>query len=81
MDELEKIRKKKTEELIKKYKDSKMETEIEVNDGNFEKEVLEKLAKEYGSKFVLTKANIDNARTKTQEYGIMSIPTVNKSME
>lgn len=39
--ELEEIKRKKLQELIKQGGD-KMETEIEVNDGNFEKEVIEK---------------------------------------
>jgi thioredoxin len=42
MDELERIRTKKMEELKKKVEVSRMETEVEVNDNNFEKEVIEK---------------------------------------
>lgn len=103
MDELEKIRKKKMEQLMKRSRSGQMKTKIEVNDSNFEKEViersrqvpvvvdfwaewcmpcmilspvLEKLAEEYDSKFVLAKANVDNARIKAQEYRIMSIPAV-----
>jgi putative thioredoxin len=103
MDELERIRIKKIEELKKRMGVSKMETEIEVNDINFKKEViekskdvpvvvdfwaewcapcrmlgpvLEKLAKEYGGKFILAKANVDKAREKATEYGISSIPAV-----
>ena len=103
MDELENIRKKKMEQLIKKTGGSQMETEIEVDDNSFEKEVierskqipvvvefwaegcpscvvlaplLEKLAKEYGGKFILAKVNVGDARTKAQEYWIMSIPAV-----
>ena len=37
---------------------------------------LEKLAKEYGGKFVLAKINVDEARTAAQNYSIMSIPAV-----
>ena len=37
---------------------------------------LEKFAEEYNRKFVLVKVNVDNARIKAQEYGIMSIPNV-----
>ena len=77
--------------------------EIEVNDENFEKEViekskeipivvdfwaewcmpcnmlgpvLEKLAKEYDGKIILAKANVDNAGTKSGEYGVSGIPAV-----
>ena len=46
MDELEKIRKKKMEELMKKVKGDQTMTDeknkIEINDDNFEKEVIEK---------------------------------------
>jgi len=44
MNELEKIRENKKRKLIKKLKENndKMETKIEVNDDNFEKEVIEK---------------------------------------
>mgnify|MGYP005643937529 CR=1 FL=1 len=45
MDELEKIRKKKIEELIKKSGDGKMETKIEVDDNNFNKMVIEQSKK------------------------------------
>jgi len=38
--------------------------------------VLEKLAKEYEGKFILAKVNVDEARTATQTYGVMSIPAV-----
>lgn len=38
--------------------------------------VLEKLAKEYNGKFVLAKVNVEEARTKAQEYKVMSIPSV-----
>ena len=37
---------------------------------------LEKFAREYGGKFVLAKANVDENREKAQKYGIMSIPAV-----
>ncbi len=37
---------------------------------------LEKFAEEDKGKFVLIKVNVDNARAKSQEYGIMSIPSV-----
>ncbi len=77
--------------------------EIDVNDNNFEKEVvekskqtpivvdfwsqtcppclmlgpiLEKLAKEYEGKFILAKANVDQARQKAQQYRVSSIPSV-----
>ena len=42
MDELERIKKEKLRELMKRKEASKMETEIEVNDDKFEKEVIEK---------------------------------------
>ena len=45
MDELEKIRKKKMEELIKKSGDGKMETKIEVDDNNFNEMVIEQSKK------------------------------------
>ena len=38
--------------------------------------VLEKLTKESGGKFILAKANVDEARTVAQTYSIMSIPSV-----
>jgi putative thioredoxin len=38
--------------------------------------VIEKLAKEYNGKFILAKANVDENRTTSQKYGIMSIPSV-----
>jgi putative thioredoxin len=77
--------------------------EININDNNFEKEVvekskqtpvvvdfwsqmcppcliikpiLEKLAKEYEGKFILAKANVDQARQKAQNYMVSSIPSV-----
>ncbi len=77
--------------------------EIEINDNNFEKEVIEKskeipvvvdfwsqmcppcliikpvlenLAKEYEGKFILAKANVDQARQKAQEYKVSSIPSI-----
>ena len=37
---------------------------------------LERFAKEYKGKFILAKANVDEARTVAQNYGIMSIPCV-----
>ena len=37
---------------------------------------LEKFAEDYKGKFVLVKVNVDNARVKSQEYNIMSIPAV-----
>jgi putative thioredoxin len=42
MDELERIRMKKMEKLRNKMEASKMEIKVEANDGNFEKEVIEK---------------------------------------
>ena len=45
MDELEKIRKKKMEELIRKSKEDKMETKIEVNDNDFNEMVIEQSKK------------------------------------
>jgi putative thioredoxin len=101
MNELDKLKKRKIEKLIKKSKEDKME--IEVDDNNFEKEVLEKskevpvvvdfwsqhcppclilgpilekLAKEYDGKFILAKANVDQARTTAMKYAVMSIPSV-----
>jgi putative thioredoxin len=77
--------------------------EIDVNDANFEKEViekskeipvvvdfwaqwcgpcqmlgpiLEKIAKEYDGKFILAKANVDEAKEKAAGYGVMGIPSV-----
>ena len=40
MDELEEIRKRKIEKLKEKMKNRKIETKIEVNDGNFEEKVI-----------------------------------------
>ena len=40
MDELEEIRKRKIEKLKEKMKNKKIETKIEVNDGNFEEKVI-----------------------------------------
>jgi len=37
---------------------------------------LEKFAKEYNGKFILIKVNVDSARVKSEEYNIMSIPSV-----
>ena len=45
MDELEKIRKKKMKELIKKSEEDKMKTEIEVNDNSFNEMVIEQSKK------------------------------------
>ncbi len=45
MDELKEIEKRKIEELTKKYNGDKMKSKIEVNDNNFEKEVIEKSKK------------------------------------
>ena len=41
MDELEKIRKRKMEKLIKSVEADKMETEIEVKDADFNEKVIE----------------------------------------
>jgi thioredoxin len=38
--------------------------------------VLEKLAKEANGKFILAKVNVDEAQIITNEFGIMSVPTV-----
>jgi len=103
-DELERIRREKLRKMIEKSKRSdEMETEIEVNDNDFEEKVIrqskevpvvvdfwapwcmpclvlgpvmEKLAREYNGKFVLAKANLNDARSTAQKYGIMSIPNV-----
>lgn len=99
MSEIEKIKKEKIKEIIEK----KMQTEIEINDNNFQEKVieqskkipvvvdfwanwctpclmlspiLEKLAKEYNGKFILAKANVDEARQAAQQYNVMSIPAV-----
>jgi len=45
MDELEKIKKKKIEELIRKSEEDKMETKIEVNDNSFNEMVIEQSKK------------------------------------
>ena len=45
MGELEKIRKKKMKELIKKSEEDKMKTEIEVNDNSFNEMVIEQSKK------------------------------------
>jgi len=45
MNELEKIRKKKMKELIKKSEEDKMKTEIEVNDNSFNEMVIEQSKK------------------------------------
>ena len=38
--------------------------------------ILEKLAKEYKGKFILAKANVDQNRTKSQEYFVTGIPAI-----
>ena len=38
--------------------------------------ILEKLAKEYGEKFILAKVNLDTAPKTSQKYGIEVIPTI-----
>lgn len=38
--------------------------------------ILEKLAKEYGGKFILAKADVNEIKQKAGEYGIRSIPNV-----
>jgi putative thioredoxin len=38
--------------------------------------VLEKLAKEYNGKFILAKANINEAKISAQKYGVINIPAV-----
>jgi len=45
MDELEKIRKKKMKELIRKSEEDKMETKIEVNDSKFNEMIIEQSKK------------------------------------
>ena len=45
MNELEKIRKNKIEKLIKKFKDDKMETKIEVDDNKFNELIIEQSKK------------------------------------
>jgi len=45
MDEIEKIRKKKIEELIRKVEEDKMKTKIEVNDNSFNEMVIEQSKK------------------------------------
>ena len=103
MDELERIKKRKMEELIKKRGAKKMETEIEVSEADFNEKVieasknrpivvdfwaewcgpckmlgptLEKLAKEYGGKFVLAKLDVQGNQAIAQKYEIRSIPCV-----
>lgn len=103
-DELEEIKKRKMEKLKKKFMAvRKVDVEVEVNDDNFQKDViekskevpvvvdfwavwcmpclvlgpvLEKVTKEYDGKFILAKANVDEAREAATKYGIMSIPSV-----
>lgn len=38
--------------------------------------ILEKVAEEQKEKFILVKANTDEARTRALQYGVMSIPNV-----
>ena len=38
--------------------------------------ILEKIAHDYGGKFILAKVNVDENRNLSQEYRIMSIPNV-----
>jgi putative thioredoxin len=38
--------------------------------------ILEKIVKDYNGKFILAKVNVDEAQTATNEFGIMSVPTV-----
>jgi putative thioredoxin len=38
--------------------------------------ILEKLSKEANGKFILAKVNVDEAQIVTNEFGIMSVPTV-----
>ncbi|MCK5449477.1 thioredoxin [Candidatus Pacearchaeota archaeon] len=40
------------------------------------KPTLEKLAKEYGGKFILAKAETDNNQIHSEKFGVMSIPSV-----
>ncbi len=40
------------------------------------KPVLEKVAKNYGGKFILAKMNVDENEKTPEKYGIMSIPNV-----
>jgi putative thioredoxin len=42
MDEIEEIKKRKREELIRKFEEDKMETKIKVDDNNFKENVIEK---------------------------------------
>jgi putative thioredoxin len=76
--------------------------EIDVNDANFEKEVIEKSKEmpvvvdfwaqwcgpcimlkpilekiaQQDKRFLLAKANIDNAKEKATEYGVMGVPSI-----
>ena len=45
MDELERIKREKLKKLVEKMKSSKMQTEIEVNDENFQENVIEQSKK------------------------------------
>ena len=45
MDELERIKKEKLDRFVKKMEDEKMQTEIEVNDNNFQEKVIEQSKK------------------------------------
>ena len=38
--------------------------------------ILEKIAHDYGGKFILAKVNVEENRNLSQEYRIMSIPNV-----
>jgi thioredoxin len=99
MDEEERIK----AEKMKKMAEKLAVTKIDVNDSNFEKDVmersknipvvvdfwsqmcppclilgpiLEKLAEEYKGRFILAKANVEEARSTAISYGVMSIPSV-----
>jgi len=100
MDELEKIKKEKMEEILKR---KNIKLKIDVSDNDFTENVieqsktipvlvdfwapwcmpctmlgpiLERIVETYNGKFILAKANVEQARTMAQTYGIQSIPNV-----